>query len=493
MSVSSLSFAGRILLALALMIGFYVLALGIALGLILIPVAEVVFANQIHPKLAIFCVIGGGMILWSVLPRWDRFQAPGPRLDPKDQPELFKEIKAVADLTGQRVPAEVYAVPELNAWVADRGGILGLGSRRVMGLGVPLMQVLSTQEFRGVLAHEFGHYYSGDTKLGPWFYVTRSAITRTVIHLAQSGSTGLVKFFQGYLMFFLKVTQKDSRRQEFTADALAARTIGPQAIAQALKTVHSNALAFDVYWQQEYVPVLQSGYRTPLCEGFRSFFESSKVRTAMDKALATALTDSKTDPYDSHPPLKERLDAIATESGPRLPERDPPFIHVVRNLDNLEVAMIEHLAKLIKEKVPASLPWSDVAEKVWVPQWKQMLREYAGDLKGLKVWQWFELLGSDQHVERLIAPNLLRQVTGTAERKQIAMNVVAVATLLTLRQNGWTIDAAVGKDVAAVAGGARIEPFVWMSDWQEGKCSLQDLEDRCDDYGIDQLELMLEP
>lgn len=84
------SFTGRILLALILMIGFYVLAISIALGLFYIPYAEVVYGGRLHIKLAILCVIGGCLILWSVLPRFDRFYAPGPLLTADDQPELFR-------------------------------------------------------------------------------------------------------------------------------------------------------------------------------------------------------------------------------------------------------------------------------------------------------------------------------------------------------------------------------------------------------------------
>jgi len=72
------------------------------------------------------------------------------------------------------MPAEVYLIAEANAWVIDRGGIMGCGSRRVMGLGLPLLQVLSVYQLRAVLAHEFGHFHGGDTKLGPWVYkITR--------------------------------------------------------------------------------------------------------------------------------------------------------------------------------------------------------------------------------------------------------------------------------------------------------------------------------
>src|SRR6185369_1571909 len=119
---SSPSLAGRAVLALVLMVGFYILALSIAAGLLYIPYAELVFAHRLHPKLALVCVLGGVMILWSVLPRWDKFIAPGPRLTREEQPKLFAEIDAVAGAVKQTSPAEVYLVPDLNAWVTQRGG-----------------------------------------------------------------------------------------------------------------------------------------------------------------------------------------------------------------------------------------------------------------------------------------------------------------------------------------------------------------------------------
>jgi hypothetical protein len=86
------SFAGRIVLALLLMVIFYCLALALAGTLIFLPIGMAMFANRIHLKLAILSFIGGCMILWSVLPRWDRFVAPGPQLTEKDQPELFRQL-----------------------------------------------------------------------------------------------------------------------------------------------------------------------------------------------------------------------------------------------------------------------------------------------------------------------------------------------------------------------------------------------------------------
>src|SRR5579859_4335818 len=129
---SAFSLMIRAWLALLLMVGFYALALGLAAVLFYIPYAELVYAHRISPKLMIGCIMGGGAILWSILPRWDSFHAPGPKLDPKQHQRLFAALNTVAKATGQTMPSEVYLIPDVNAFVTSRGGFMGFFSRRVM-------------------------------------------------------------------------------------------------------------------------------------------------------------------------------------------------------------------------------------------------------------------------------------------------------------------------------------------------------------------------
>ena len=164
------SLAGRAFLAVALLVGFYILAIGIALVLIYIPIAEWTAIHRITYQLALFCWIGAFIILRAIVPRADKFTPPGPHLQPADQSRLFETLNAVAQHTGQEMPSEVYLVPDVNAWVSQRGGVMGFGSRRIMGLGLPLLQTVTVSQLEAVLAHEFGHYYGGDTRLGPWVY-----------------------------------------------------------------------------------------------------------------------------------------------------------------------------------------------------------------------------------------------------------------------------------------------------------------------------------
>ena len=129
--------------------------------------------------LELFGIALAGGLLWSLVPRADKFEPPGPQLRREQHPRLFGELDAIAASLNEPLPSEVYLIGEVNAWVADRGGVMGFGSRRVMGIGLPLLSVLTVAQFRAVLAHEFAHYYGGDTSLGPWVYKTKMAMVRT--------------------------------------------------------------------------------------------------------------------------------------------------------------------------------------------------------------------------------------------------------------------------------------------------------------------------
>ena len=171
-----MSLRQRVVLAVALTVGFYALALGLMAAMI-----WVLLQPKVPGRVFAFCIVGVAVIAISIVPWPRRFIPPGPLLNPAGQPRLFAELQGVARAVGEAMPAEVYISPEMNA------GVLQRRRRRVMVLGLPLMQVLTVNEMRAVLAHEFGHYHGGDTKLGPWVYTTRAAIGRTLASLQQAG------------------------------------------------------------------------------------------------------------------------------------------------------------------------------------------------------------------------------------------------------------------------------------------------------------------
>src|SRR5277367_692630 len=311
-------------LAIVMVVVSYIVIILLAIACVYLP--YLAFTSAEHPpaQLALL-VLGGilvaGTILWSLLPRLDKFDAPGLLLEPSAHPRLFAELNAIASALNEPLPREVYLIGNVNAFVADRGGIMGFGSRRVMAIGLPLLSSLTISEIRAVIAHEFGHYYSGDTKMGPWVYKTQTAMIRTFQNMGSLGSLGRIAALQfvnlvatfilkWYFIFFLRVTNFVSRRKEYRADELACLVAGAEPLVQGLRKIHGAAMAWGPYWNTEVVPVLNQGCKPAIGDGFSRFLAAPPIEVQVTQGIEREVAEGKTQPYDTHPPLRDRIAAI---------------------------------------------------------------------------------------------------------------------------------------------------------------------------------------
>ncbi len=477
------SLAARAVLAIVLMLGFYILAIAIAGLLLYIPYAEWAYAGRVHLKIAFFCVAGAGIILWSIVPRPDRFTAPGPVLSPNQHTRLFDALRDIAKATNQEMPSEVYLVPEMNAWVTHRSGIMGFGSRRVMGLGLPLLQVLSVSQLRAVVAHEFGHFYGGDTKLGPWVYKTRSAIRRTLEGLAEHSSL-LQKPFLWYGMLFFRISHAVSRRQEFTADDLAARVVGRRHVIEGLKLTHSAGLAFDAYWRNEVVPVLRNGWRPPLADGFRHFYASPWVAEAVSASLDHELQGRKADRYDTHPSLRERVDAFEQWPEWEMPGNDLPAISLLQSVEGLEIELIESILDGATTQRLKPVTWEEVGHEIWAPTWEAETRKYGEALAGITPARLPEI---SQTLDAFASQ--LAEDVAPAERQKQATAILSMAFAVALNGKGWKVHALPGDDVVFEYNGFRIKPFEVVPKLVSGELTSEAWNQLCVTYEIADLDL----
>jgi Zn-dependent protease with chaperone function len=487
---SSSSLAGRAALAVLLMIGFYLLALAVISALFFIPFGEVVYLHHVTPKLDLICLIAGVAILWSVLPRMDKFVAPGPRLTRETDPRLFAEIETVAKSVDQAMPAEVYLIPDVNAWVSQRGGIMGFGSRRVMGLGLPLMRALSRSQFRAVLAHEFGHYYGGDTRLGPWIYKTRAAIMRTVISLSGRQGKGslLQKPFLWYGKMYLRITHGISRRQEFVADELAARAIGSRPLIAGLRTVHGAGSAFNAFWKNECLPVLHAGFRPPLAEGFHHFVRSHHVAEAINKGLDEALKTGKADPYDTHPPLKERIAAVENLPSGDPEADDPPALSLLNDVPSLEKQLLVIIAGPNNAGKLKPIGWADVCREVYLPQWKKLVEANLSVLTGVTP-ESLPQLAKDVRAFGRRCVSATGQKLSEGHAEGLAAAVIGAALVWVLVDRGAQLRSAPGDNISAILGSTTVEPFAVLPELAGGKLSAETWQRQCNDLGIAGLDL----
>src|SRR5580698_139728 len=213
-------------LAMLMVLVSYLVILLLAVACVYLPWLIVThLANFQTLALFVAGVIVAGSMMWSLIPRRDKFTAPGLPLERTSHPRLFAEIDSIAGALDEPLPSEVYLIGDANAWVADRGGLMGFGSRRVMGLGLPLLSILTISQFRAVLAHEFAHYYGGDTSLGPWVYKTQTAIVRIFQNIGSVGQLARIAILgvmylvvttlmKWYFIVFLRASKLVSRQKE---------------------------------------------------------------------------------------------------------------------------------------------------------------------------------------------------------------------------------------------------------------------------------------
>jgi len=472
----------RIAVSLLLMLGFYLLAVTTALVLLFVPYYQLTHDGV--QGITVFCVISGLAILWSILPRFDRFKAPGPRLTEQAQPELFQLVRRVSQATGQTMPADIFLLPEVNAWVSHRGGIMGLGSRRVMGLGLTLLQSVSVGQLRAIVAHEFGHYAGGDLRLGVWLYKTREAMRRTIENLAQTGN-GIYKPFLWYANFFMRISQSVSRAQELAADRIAARIGGVGNAMDALIAVHSAALAYNAYWQQELIPVLTNGYRPPIAAGFSHFLGAQPVADAVSKQIKSELSRGVADPYDSHPPLNERIAALGTSDRTKTPQVDARAVSLLRDVQRLEWELLQTLfTDPQKAKELKSVEWEETAPRVFLPVWRDESAKHVEPFRALRVADVARFYASDDTLQRLRLTHLLPD-----DRERAVRNAIGCGIAARLYDDGWKCEARPGLPVVFAKEGRTFEPFALAH--QLGTLGFTDEEwsGACERAGISEMTL----
>jgi Zn-dependent protease with chaperone function len=458
----------------ALWAGFYLLAFGMAAVLLLAGYA-MAFRSASVSFFSVLAGIGSAfaalVILWASFPRWNSFKPPGPRLDPRQQPRLYEEIRRLSRDLRQKPPAEIYLIADVNAWVSTRGGFIGLFSRRIMAVGLPLLRVLSLSEFRSVLGHEFGHYVAGDVRLGPWIYRTHAALERTI--QALEGQDSVWRFpFLAYAKLFTRSSRAMSQRQELAADALAARIGSREAFIRALRLLEEAGSAFPSFVREEMLPVLNAEFRPALCEGFDRYRGSQEVRRQVLRIVERELAERKRDPYRTHPPLHERLDALAALPPSPEPAEDPPAGGLIDSLDGLEVELLAFVTDKAAVRGYPRVSWAEVAERAYLPAWREQAREQQPMLQGIAPEQFLELNLTE------LGRRYLRGHSDP-DCRSAACGALGVALLVGLRDSGWTLHADPGERVAARRGEHRIEPFHVFIDFAEGKLTPEAWKERC--------------
>jgi Zn-dependent protease with chaperone function len=301
----------------------YVYILGTLVVLAAAGVMVVLAATKSHAFiLGKFLIPLGALALLILRALWVKIPPPeGIPLDRSTAAALWRLVDEVrVRVDGPRVD-ELLLNGELNARVAQipRLGPVGW-ERNYLVVGLPLMQALTPDEFKAVVAHEFGHLSKRHGRFGSFIYRIRETWDRLLGTLDADRHWGRIlfrRFFGWYAPYFSAYSFALVRAHEYEADQASAEAAGSRAAATALAalTVADRYLASS-YWPGVFA--LTHSERRPPSAAFSGMAVGlAEARTGEQRVdwLRKALREPA-GTADTHPSLSERL----TELGVVPPE-----------------------------------------------------------------------------------------------------------------------------------------------------------------------------
>lgn len=230
-------------------------------------------------------------------------------LGSKDAPVLWEHLRRLAKQLDTRMPDQIVAGIDSNFFVTEAP--LVVGERRLSGrslyVSLPLLRQLDRTEADAVLVHELAHLRGGDAAssaaLGPLLvrYDQYCAVVA-------SGFAFLAFYLMRmYRVIFEFALRRDSRAREFLADRTAAELVSGEAIGRALIKVVAYArfraeIEGKLFAQEQQLGA-SLGIAERVAAGLAPYAMSEYFLDAMRSA-------SMPHPFDSHPPLVERMNNV---------------------------------------------------------------------------------------------------------------------------------------------------------------------------------------
>ncbi|HKF47072.1 MAG TPA: M48 family metallopeptidase [Terracidiphilus sp.] len=486
----------------------YVLAIVLAIVCLLLPVPLLLDFGlgdfnliAVRVLLSAFGIAAGSTICWSLVPRKHKVQVNGVLIDVAKEKRLVDEIESIAAALDEPMPTEVYLIGDANAYVVEEGRFFG-SRRRIIALGLPLLQMLSIAQFRAVLAHEFAHYYAGDTRLGPWVYNARTAILRVYENLGRKSEvirflrrwavvsiafSGLMAAMRAYWTCFMRVTQWISRRQEYRCDELACYVAGSRSLADGLAGINRCSAALNAYWNSVVLPVAVNGFQPPLASGFMQFMDAPAISKATDEYMAK-MNEEKPSPLDTHPPMRLRIER-ANSYGRQAPglkdaavDLSSPMVSLIDDLSSLEAALLKKLLPNLANTPLKTTSWETAAIDVFVPAWKKRVAPHQSVLSSTAITGLHWLASFPDRISRDI-PNPPGNVLNQAQRDGMAIDVLRCALALCLIENGWTLVSRPGVFYFE-NGSHRLVPGEVVPAMRTGKLSAGEWQAMCSEKGL---------
>lgn len=253
-----------ILIFIVVYILLFTLAVGITFALGFLGIWIMVMKPMIWTLL-----IGGGLIISGLMilfflikfifssNKMDRSHLT--EITKEEQPQIFAMIEEIVKEVDTTFPKKVYLTNDVNASVFYDSNFWSMffPIKKNLIIGIGLMNAVTQQEFKAILAHEFGHFSQRSMKVGSYVYqvnqviynmlykndsfenmISMAAGLHSLVAICVAGSIWVIKQIQWILQKLYNYVNINymslSREMEFHADEIAAHVAGSQHLASSL-------------------------------------------------------------------------------------------------------------------------------------------------------------------------------------------------------------------------------------------------------------------
>lgn len=239
-------------------------------------------------------------------------EEPGRALLRDEAEGLWKLTDGVARALGTPAIDEIRITPGTELAVYERGTWrekLRNEAKRVLILGTGVLPGFKQDDFRSVLAHEYGHFSNRDTAGGDIALRVRNDMMKLYVAMCEAGQASAFnvafQFLRVYHFIFRRISHGATRLQEILADRFAARAYGAQALEGGLHHVIRRSIEFHAVAEREIKAGIEA--RRPL----QNLYDAGVTSTADIETAFQNVLKEKTSPDDTHPSPADRIRLVA--------------------------------------------------------------------------------------------------------------------------------------------------------------------------------------
>ena len=324
-----------------------VLVLGFAAGVTYAAFA----AGHVPIKLVLILCAGAVVTVYKMIRSlFIRIESedPGRSLSHEEAPRLWDLARKVAETVGTRPVDEIRVTPGTDLAVYESGSRREKSkdeARRILILGVGVLNDFRLSGFRAVLAHEYGHFSHRDTAGGEVALRVNNDMIKFAHAMILSGQNVwwniAFQFLRIYHFIFRRISHGATRLQEVLADRVAAAKFGAQAFEEGLKHVIRKGAEFEFVANRE---INESAHAR---RALQNLYELSVTANPDVEEAAEQTLNRKTTEDDTHPSPNDRFRLTRKVAA----QSEPPLSGMVWDLFTDRAALTLEMTATIQSRV----------------------------------------------------------------------------------------------------------------------------------------------